>query len=47
MLPEEFGLHRFIDYNKQFDKAFLDPIKTITDTIGWKTEQSFTIDDFF
>ena len=47
VLPEEFGLHRFIDYNKQFDKAFLDPIKTITDTIGWKTEQSFTIDDFF
>lgn len=47
VLPEEFGLHRFIDYNKQFDKAFLDPITTITDAIGWKTEKIFTIDDFF
>jgi len=46
-LPEEFDLHRYIDYNKQFEKAFLDPIQTITDTIGWKTEKIFTIDDFF
>jgi DNA polymerase elongation subunit (family B) len=47
ILPEEFDLHRFVDYNKQFEKAFLDPIKTITDTIGWQLEKRFTIDDFF
>jgi len=47
VLPEEFDLHRFIDHNKQFEKAFLDPIKTITDTIGWQLEKRFTIDDFF
>ena len=47
VLPEEFDLLRFIDYNKQFEKSFLDPIKTITDAIGWKVEKIFTIDDFF
>ena len=47
ILPEEFDLHRFVDYNKQFEKAFLDPIKTITDTIGWQLEKIITMDDFF
>ena len=47
VLPEEFDLLRFIDYNKQFEKAFLDPITTITDAIGWTTEDRVSIDDFF
>ena len=47
IIPDEFGLNDYIDYTKQFEKAFLDPIKTITDAIGWKVEKIFTIDDFF
>ena len=47
VLPPEFDLDRFIDKNKQFDKSFLEPVKSVTDAIGWAVEKQFTIDDFF
>jgi hypothetical protein len=31
----------------QFDKAFLEPIKVILDCMGWKTEKTSSIEDFF
>lgn len=47
-LPKQFGLDRFIDYETQFDKAFVEPIRTITNVMGWLTEKpSSTLDDFF
>ena len=46
-LPTEFELEKYIDYNIQFEKAFLEPIKTITDSIGWDVEKKFTLDSFF
>lgn len=46
-LPTEFGLDKYIDYDKQFEKTFLEPIKNITEKIGWKTEQVGTLEDFF
>lgn len=46
-LPKEFGLDKYIDKDKQFDKAFLEPLKSITEVIDWKTEQISTLEDFF
>lgn len=46
-LPEELGLQKFIDYEMQFQKSFLDPIKSILEIIGWDTEQRSTLEDFF
>ena len=46
-LPTEFGLDNYIDYDLQFDKSFLDPIKIILDCMGWKTEKTSSLDDFF
>ena len=46
-LPTEMGLDNFIDYDTQFDKAFLDPIKIILDCMGWKTEKTSSLEDFF
>ena len=42
-LPKEFDLESYIDYDLQFTKAFLEPIKIITDSIGWKTEVTATL----
>lgn len=46
-LPSEFGLEKFLDYDMMFDKGFIDPLKAILDTVGWKTEKVATLDDFF
>ena len=46
-LPEEFGLNVYVDYEKQFVKAFLDPIKVLLDCVGWKAEQTITLERFF
>ena len=46
-LPEEFGLDRYIDYDLQFQKTFLDPIEHIFKAVGWSTEEVGTLDDFF
>ena len=46
-LPTEFGLDKFVDYNMQYQKTFIDPIKVILDCMGWKTEKASTLDDFF
>ena len=47
ILPPEFGLHKFIDNDKQFEKAFLDPAKIILNAIGWKAEEEASLEDFF
>jgi DNA polymerase elongation subunit (family B) len=46
-LPREFDLDEYIDYNMQFDKAFVEPLKNILDVIGWETEKRQTLEDFF
>ena len=47
VLPAEFKLHKFIDNDTQFDKAFLEPAKLILDAIGWNAEPVATLEDFF
>ncbi len=46
-LPKELDLQEFIDYDVQFDKAFLEPIRVVLDCMGWKTEKQNSIEDFF
>ena len=50
-LPKELDFHKIIDYNVQFEKSFIEPLKFITDKILWKIDQSYgtqgTLEDFF
>jgi DNA polymerase elongation subunit (family B) len=46
-LPPEFGVDKSIDYDLQFEKSFLDPLKGILTTIGWKTEKQASLEFLF
>jgi len=45
--PTELDLDRYIDYDLQFEKAFLDPVKVILDAIGWNVEKTVNLESFF
>jgi len=45
--PKELNLDRYIDYELQFEKAFLEPLKIILDSIGWSVEKTVNLDSFF
>ena len=47
VLPPEFGLHRFVDDDLQFQKAFVEPAKLILDAMGWSVEHESSLEDFF
>jgi hypothetical protein len=45
--PRELGLDKYIDYELQFEKSFIDPLKSVLDAIGWKTEKVNSLESFF
>jgi hypothetical protein len=45
--PKELGLNQYIDYDLQFEKGFLEPLKIILNAIGWNYEKVMTLDSFF
>ena len=46
-LPKEFGLEAYIDYDKQFEKVFLDALQIVIEPLGWKTQEESSLEDFF
>jgi DNA polymerase elongation subunit (family B) len=46
-IPTEFELDKYVDYELQFNKAFLDPIKVILDCMKWQVEKTNSLEDFF
>ena len=45
--PKELGISKYVDYDLQFDKAFLEPLKIILDAIGWNVEKTVNLEMFF
>jgi DNA polymerase elongation subunit (family B) len=45
--PKELNLDKYIDYNLQFEKSFVEPLKTILDAIGWSVEKTVNLESFF
>ena len=45
--PTELNLEKYIDYDLQFNKSFLEPLKIILDSIGWSSEKTVTLESFF
>jgi DNA polymerase elongation subunit (family B) len=50
-LPKELDIHSHLDYDTQFEKAFIEPLTFIMNQIGWNIDRSYgtqmTLEDFF
>ena len=46
-LPKEFGIEKYVDYQTQFEKSFLEPLKNVLQCIGWDYEKRITLRGFF
>ena len=50
-LPKELDFHSIIDYDVQYEKSYVEPLKFITDKINWLIDKSYgtqgTLEDFF
>ena len=45
--PKELDIDKYVDYDLQFEKSFLEPLKAILDSIGWNIEKKNTLEEFF
>ena len=45
--PHEIGLDKYVDYDLQFEKSFVEPLKAILNAIGWNVEKTVTLESFF
>ena len=45
--PTELGLDKYIDYDLQFEKSFVEPLRAILDAIGWNVEKTVNLESFF
>ena len=46
-LPKQFNLHKYIDYDLQFERTFLDALTPITELIGWHIEETNSLESLF
>ena len=49
--PQELDIIKYLDYEKQFEKSYVEPLKFITNAIQWQIDESYgtqaTLMDFF
>jgi DNA polymerase elongation subunit (family B) len=46
-IPKELDYEKYIDYDVQFEKSFIEPLKIILDSIDWKHQYIDTLEDMF
>lgn len=43
----DIGLHKYVDYDLQFEKTFVNPLESLTSCAGWELEKKSSLTDFF
>lgn len=47
VMPKEFKLEEYIDYETQFEKVFLSALEDLIEPMGWSTQSVSSLEDFF
>lgn len=46
-IPAEFNLIRYVDYDTMFNKSFIEPLKKLTEAVGWSHKEVATLEGLF
>jgi DNA polymerase elongation subunit (family B) len=46
-IPEEFNLIRYVDYQTMFNKSFIEPLKKLTEAVGWNYRETASLENLF
>ena len=46
-LPDELGLHKYIDKDTMFEKSYLNVMNILISPLGWTAEEKASLEDFF
>lgn len=46
-IPKEFNLIRYVDYDTMFSKSFIEPLKKLTEAVGWNYKEVATLEGLF
>ena len=46
-IPPEMNLDKYVDFQLQFEKSFLEPLKNVLNCVGWTHEKKITLGSFF
>ncbi len=47
VLPPEFNLKEYIDYDTMFEKSFLEPLNSLLSCIGWQVKEQASLEGLF
>jgi DNA polymerase elongation subunit (family B) len=46
-IPVELNVAEFIDYELQYNKSFLEPLRTICEVVGFDVKKQYTLEEFY
>ena len=46
-IPPEFDIDKYIDYEKMFEKAFLEPLNSLMQCVNWQIKEQATLEGLF
>jgi DNA polymerase elongation subunit (family B) len=46
-IPPEFRIREYIDYDKMFEKSFLEPLNSLLSCIGWQVKETASLEGLF
>ena len=46
-VPPEFKIREYIDYDKMFEKSFLEPLNSLLSCIGWQVKETASLEGLF